>query len=170
MANRWRCGVLMTLYLSMIAISIVGLSDGKELRPSNHGLTDEAEAPETAQAMSPEMSSFFGAGSTQPLPEARNYSDPSWSSGRVGGADHVKKLLAVSSLVCGIAGIVLLVVVGFLFLRRYRNQRSTLPGNSKQLEFGSMRTNGKAIAVHTIIFFAIYAVLVLALHLHIYTG
>lgn len=45
-----------------------------------------------------------------------------------------------------------------------------LPGNSKQLEFGSMRTNGKAIGVHTLIFFAIYAILVLAVHVHIYTG
>ncbi|XP_022005570.1 uncharacterized protein LOC110904073 [Helianthus annuus] len=45
-----------------------------------------------------------------------------------------------------------------------------LPGNSKQLEFGSMRTNGKAIAVHTLIFFALYAILVLAVHIHIYTG
>ncbi|KAL7614812.1 hypothetical protein Lser_V15G07869 [Lactuca serriola] len=45
-----------------------------------------------------------------------------------------------------------------------------LPGNAKQLEFGSMRTNGKAIAVHTLIFFAIYTILVLVLHIHIYTG
>ncbi|XP_024975391.1 uncharacterized protein LOC112513381 [Cynara cardunculus var. scolymus] len=45
-----------------------------------------------------------------------------------------------------------------------------LPGNSKQLEFGSMKTNGKAIAVHTLIFFAIYAILILAVHIHIYTG
>ncbi|KAK1410029.1 hypothetical protein QVD17_36561 [Tagetes erecta] len=45
-----------------------------------------------------------------------------------------------------------------------------LPGNSKQLEFGSMRTNRKAIGVHTLIFFTIYAILVLAVHVHIYTG
>lgn len=44
------------------------------------------------------------------------------------------------------------------------------PGNNKQLEFGSMKTNGKAIAVHTLFFFAIYAILTLALHIHIYTG
>ncbi|WOH04997.1 hypothetical protein DCAR_0624409 [Daucus carota subsp. sativus] len=44
------------------------------------------------------------------------------------------------------------------------------PGNSKQLEFGSMKTNGKSIAVHTLIFFVLYAIFVLALHIHIYTG
>ncbi|KAK3036433.1 hypothetical protein RJ639_030032 [Escallonia herrerae] len=45
-----------------------------------------------------------------------------------------------------------------------------LPGNSRQVEFGSMKTNGKAIAVHTLIFFALYAILILAVHIHIYTG
>ncbi|CAA2954039.1 uncharacterized protein LOC111367048 [Olea europaea subsp. europaea] len=45
-----------------------------------------------------------------------------------------------------------------------------LPGNNRQLEFGSMKTNGKAIAVHTLIFFALYAILILAVHVHIYTG
>ncbi|KAL8538450.1 hypothetical protein ACS0TY_000450 [Phlomoides rotata] len=44
------------------------------------------------------------------------------------------------------------------------------PGNTRQVEFGSMKTNGKAIAVHTLIFFAFYAIFILALHVHIYTG
>ncbi|XWS43996.1 hypothetical protein CRYUN_Cryun15aG0007200 [Craigia yunnanensis] len=60
-------------------------------------------------------------------------------------------------------GVVLFVLLspGLLF---------SFPGNSKQLEFGSMKTNGKAIAIHTLLFFAIYAVLIMAVHLHIYTG
>ncbi|PON61290.1 hypothetical protein TorRG33x02_089150 [Trema orientale] len=45
-----------------------------------------------------------------------------------------------------------------------------LPGHSRPMEFGSMKTNGKAIAVHTLIFFALYAILILAVHVHIYTG
>ncbi|KAK6928538.1 Protein of unknown function DUF3339 [Dillenia turbinata] len=45
-----------------------------------------------------------------------------------------------------------------------------LPGHSRQLEFGSMKTNGKAIAVHTLIFLAIFSILILAVHVHIYTG
>ncbi|CAA0824625.1 Unknown protein [Striga hermonthica] len=44
------------------------------------------------------------------------------------------------------------------------------PGNNRQVEFGSMKTNGKAITVHTLIFFALYAVFILAVHVHIYTG
>ncbi|KAK9064715.1 hypothetical protein SSX86_016103 [Deinandra increscens subsp. villosa] len=45
-----------------------------------------------------------------------------------------------------------------------------LPGNGRQVEFGSMKTNGKAIAVHTLIFFTVYSILILAVHVHIYTG
>lgn len=62
-----------------------------------------------------------------------------------------------------IIGVVLFILLqpGLLF---------SLPGNGKQVEFGSMKTNGKAIAVHTLIFFALYAILILAVHVHIYTG
>ncbi|XP_010112378.2 uncharacterized protein LOC21394068 isoform X3 [Morus notabilis] len=45
-----------------------------------------------------------------------------------------------------------------------------LPGHSRPMEFGSMKTNGKSIAVHTLIFFTLYAILILAVHVHIYTG
>nr|GLL26729.1 hypothetical protein M569_16374 [Ipomoea trifida]GMD01250.1 hypothetical protein M569_16374 [Ipomoea batatas] len=45
-----------------------------------------------------------------------------------------------------------------------------IPGNNRPLEFGTMKTNGKAIALHTLFFFAIYAILILAVHVHIYTG
>ncbi|KAL3630838.1 hypothetical protein CASFOL_023822 [Castilleja foliolosa] len=44
------------------------------------------------------------------------------------------------------------------------------PGNNRHVDFGSLKTNGKAIAVHTLIFFTLYAILILAVHLHIYTG
>ncbi|KAL8229086.1 hypothetical protein R6Q57_013986 [Mikania cordata] len=62
-----------------------------------------------------------------------------------------------------VIGVVLFVLLqpGLLF---------QLPGNGRQIEFGSMKTNGKAIAVHTLIFFTIYAILILAVHVHIYTG
>ncbi|KAL5213071.1 hypothetical protein ABZP36_023918 [Zizania latifolia] len=45
-----------------------------------------------------------------------------------------------------------------------------LPGSHRHVDFGSFRTNGKAIFVHTLIFFAAFAILTLALHVHIYTG
>ncbi|XP_050383964.1 uncharacterized protein LOC126800613 [Argentina anserina] len=65
-------------------------------------------------------------------------------------------------------GPVLIGVVLFILLQP--GLLFSLPGNGKQVEFGSMKTNGKAIAIHTLIFFALYAILILAVHVHIYTG
>lgn len=63
------------------------------------------------------------------------------------------------------------VVIGvLLFVLLQPGLLFQLPGHSRQLEFGSMKTNGKAIAVHTLIFFVLYAILILAVHVHIYTG
>jgi hypothetical protein len=45
-----------------------------------------------------------------------------------------------------------------------------LPGNSKHVQFGSFTTNGKAIIVHTLIFFVIFTILILALGIHINIG
>ncbi|URE01649.1 hypothetical protein MUK42_18968 [Musa troglodytarum] len=33
-----------------------------------------------------------------------------------------------------------------------------------------MRTNGKAVVLHTLVFFALYSIIIVALRLHIYTG
>ncbi|CAN6464721.1 unnamed protein product [Victoria cruziana] len=45
-----------------------------------------------------------------------------------------------------------------------------IPGNNRRVEFGSFMTNGKAVLVHTIIFFGIFTILILAVGVHIYTG
>jgi hypothetical protein len=45
-----------------------------------------------------------------------------------------------------------------------------LPGNSRHIEFGSLATNGKAILIHTLLFFVIFSILILAVGVHIYTG
>ncbi|GMQ09671.1 hypothetical protein CsSME_00052957 [Camellia sinensis var. sinensis] len=45
-----------------------------------------------------------------------------------------------------------------------------IPGNSHHLEFGSLKTNGKAVIIHTLIFFGVFTILILALGIHIYTG
>ncbi|KAK9272518.1 hypothetical protein L1049_002891 [Liquidambar formosana] len=45
-----------------------------------------------------------------------------------------------------------------------------LPGHNRHVDFGNMKTNGKSIAVHTLIFFTIFAILILAVRVHIYTG
>ncbi|ONI07956.1 hypothetical protein PRUPE_5G149600 [Prunus persica] len=45
-----------------------------------------------------------------------------------------------------------------------------IPGNTRHVEFGSFTTNGKAILVHTLIFFVIFTILILAFGIHIHTG
>ncbi|KAF3323639.1 uncharacterized protein LOC144552167 [Carex rostrata] len=62
-----------------------------------------------------------------------------------------------------VVGVVLFVLLspGLLF---------ELPGTHRPMDFGSFRTNGKAIFIHTLIFFAAFTIIILALHLHINTG
>ncbi|KAL5791513.1 hypothetical protein ACOSP7_000107 [Xanthoceras sorbifolium] len=45
-----------------------------------------------------------------------------------------------------------------------------LPGNNRHVEYGSFTTNGKAILVHTLLFFAVFTILILAVGIHIYSG
>ncbi|GKV13706.1 hypothetical protein SLEP1_g24693 [Rubroshorea leprosula] len=45
-----------------------------------------------------------------------------------------------------------------------------LPGKNHRIEFGSFTTSGKAIVVHTIIFFVLFTILILAIGIHIYLG
>ncbi|KAK3002303.1 hypothetical protein RJ639_022075 [Escallonia herrerae] len=45
-----------------------------------------------------------------------------------------------------------------------------IPGNTRHVEFGSFTTNGKAVLVHTLIFFVVFTLLTLAIGIHIYTG
>ncbi|KAM7505773.1 hypothetical protein LguiB_004677 [Lonicera macranthoides] len=116
----------------LIVISIVKQSDGRELRPSEHGLTNQDTPPATGENTA-DMMSFFGgpAASKVPLPEARNMSDmSSWPNSDGGGGrrrdggregDHVSEVLLVASVACGATGVVLLIVAAFIFL--FRNQK-----------------------------------------------
>ncbi|KAL8243992.1 hypothetical protein R6Q59_010250 [Mikania micrantha] len=45
-----------------------------------------------------------------------------------------------------------------------------VPGNTRTVEFGSFCTNGKAIILHTLLFFGAFTILILATGMHIYTG
>ncbi|XP_022736846.1 uncharacterized protein LOC111289789 [Durio zibethinus] len=45
-----------------------------------------------------------------------------------------------------------------------------LPGNTRTVEFGNFQTNGKAVMIHTLLFFGLFTILILALGIHIYTG
>ncbi|KAL5577392.1 hypothetical protein UlMin_019091 [Ulmus minor] len=121
----------------LITIIIAGESDGRELRPSDHGL-DYQESPPPGEK-SPQMVTFFGGGggekegsspsSNMPMPRAMNSNDTTWwkaIGGRTGnGKDRVRQDLVVASLVCGITGVALLVVSGLLYIFKFKRQKST---------------------------------------------
>ncbi|CAA6667865.1 unnamed protein product [Spirodela intermedia] len=62
-----------------------------------------------------------------------------------------------------VVGVVLFVLLspGLLF---------TFPGNDRRVEFGSYSTNGKAVVIHTLIFFGLYTLFTLAIDIHLYAG
>eukprot|EP01018_Ginkgo_biloba_P003809 Gb_10355 [translate_table: standard] len=63
------------------------------------------------------------------------------------------------------------VIVGFvLFILFSPGLLFQLPGSNRPVEFGGFHTSGKAILVHTIIFFGVFTILLLAIGVHIYMG
>ncbi|OMP06035.1 hypothetical protein CCACVL1_01741 [Corchorus capsularis] len=114
-------------------------STARELRPSDHGLEYQSLPPTGLK--SPEMRSFFGASSsksstpsTVALPKAMNSNETEtpWWSGRHGrGSDHVKQVLLLGSLVCGVTGVALLVASAFIYIiRRRSSQYSSAPNDT----------------------------------------
>ncbi|XP_042506419.1 uncharacterized protein LOC122082739 [Macadamia integrifolia] len=45
-----------------------------------------------------------------------------------------------------------------------------LPARARVVEFGNMYTSGISILVHAIIYFCIYTILIIAFHIHIFSG
>ncbi|XP_008790760.1 uncharacterized protein LOC103707855 [Phoenix dactylifera] len=45
-----------------------------------------------------------------------------------------------------------------------------IPGKSRVVEFGNLQTSGAAILVHSIIYFGLIAIFVLAVGVHMYVG
>ncbi|XP_010551939.1 PREDICTED: uncharacterized protein LOC104822418 [Tarenaya hassleriana] len=43
-----------------------------------------------------------------------------------------------------------------------------LPGKTRVVEFGGFQTSGAAIVIHTVLFFALITISLIALHVHIY--
>ncbi|KAK7399709.1 hypothetical protein VNO78_10898 [Psophocarpus tetragonolobus] len=117
---------------------LAGNSSARELRPSDHGLTFQTLSPAGAHS-SPEMRSFFNSAKSSPtmssssdvaLPRAMDSgaaSPPAWWQPAGGhGGDGVGKALTVASVVCGVAGSVLLVASGLMYLFKYRNRKQKL--------------------------------------------
>ena len=134
MENFRRSVVVLIMYLPVAVIvifTVVGRSEGRELRPSVHGLST-AEGGEE----SPEMLSFFrgrtagpSPSASMPMPEAKNMSDASWweeVSRGVGREDRARESLVVAAAVCGGVGVAFLVVAALIFVIRRRSQKSTV--------------------------------------------
>ncbi|KAH7858548.1 hypothetical protein Vadar_025192 [Vaccinium darrowii] len=45
-----------------------------------------------------------------------------------------------------------------------------IPGKTRVVEFGNMQTSGTSILVHTIIYFGLITIFLIAIGVHIYTG
>ncbi|XP_076916317.1 uncharacterized protein LOC143575975 [Bidens hawaiensis] len=45
-----------------------------------------------------------------------------------------------------------------------------IPGRNRVVEFGNMQTSGFSILVHTVIYFALVTIFLIAIGVHIYTG
>ena len=126
-------------------------SESHELRPSDHGLEYQTNTPsssDSGKSPPPEMMSFFGNSSSTSsdvaMPKALNSNsnssssssspddDTSWwnNAGRGGGGknkDHVRDVLLVGSIACGLTGVVLLVASALLYVFKFRKQRSPPP-------------------------------------------
>uniref|UniRef100_A0A6N2NAP6 Uncharacterized protein n=1 Tax=Salix viminalis TaxID=40686 RepID=A0A6N2NAP6_SALVM len=123
--------------IMIIIMIIINTQDSKarELRPSDHGLGFQSMPP-TAVKFPPDMKQFFGASSAATstsssgvaLPKAMNSNDTSWwrtAGAGGGGGDHVRHVLLVASLVCGVTGLGLLVTSALIFyFMRHKNQSS----------------------------------------------
>ncbi|OIV95995.1 hypothetical protein TanjilG_27099 [Lupinus angustifolius] len=111
-------------------IILAGESTGRDIRPSDHGFHFQNSS---AAANSP-MEMFFNSTSTNnmPLPNPVNSTDymPPLSWRRItggGGGKHWGGVLMVISLVCGITGVIILLVTAFVyFFNRKRNNKPTL--------------------------------------------
>ncbi|CAJ1938374.1 unnamed protein product [Sphenostylis stenocarpa] len=114
---------------------VVVAGASRELRPSEHGLTFQTLSPAGAHS-SPEMRSFFNSANASPtmssssdvaLPRAMDSGDASppawWQPAGGHGGDGVGKALTVASLVCGVAGAVLLVASGLIYMFKHRSKK-----------------------------------------------
>nr|XP_043626697.1 uncharacterized protein LOC122598162 [Erigeron canadensis] len=45
-----------------------------------------------------------------------------------------------------------------------------IPGRNRVVEFGNMQTSGLSILVHTIIYFGLVTIFLIAIGVHVYTG
>ncbi|XP_050287957.1 uncharacterized protein LOC126726671 [Quercus robur] len=144
--------VMIAIYGPLILMTLTMMnadhSESHELRPSDHGLEFQTNTPSSSDSEKsppPEMMSFFGNSSSTSsdvaMPKALNSNsssssaagdddDTSWwgnNAGRGKSKDHVRDVLLVGSVACGLTGVVLLVISALLYIFKFRKQRSPSP-------------------------------------------
>ncbi|KAL8474568.1 hypothetical protein ACS0TY_030430 [Phlomoides rotata] len=63
------------------------------------------------------------------------------------------------------------IIIGFLlFVLLSPGVLFQVPGSTRHIEFGSFTTNGKAVMIHTLLFFVVFTILIMALRIQIYAG
>ena len=122
------CATAVLIFLFILSVQ----SAGRDLRPSDHGLTYQNTSTVTE---SPDATSFFeGTKSKVPLPEAKNLTDVTWrrsDGARSGsGGGRVNTAWLVASLVCGVTGIALLSVAAFVFIFRFQMESKQSPSSN----------------------------------------
>ncbi|KAK9740372.1 hypothetical protein RND81_03G030400 [Saponaria officinalis] len=75
---------------------------------------------------------------------------------------------AAANLLIGDWGSVVIAVVLFVLLQP--GLLFQIPGRGRVIEFGNMHTSGASILVHTIIYFGLITILLIAVGVHIYAG
>ncbi|KAB2089917.1 hypothetical protein ERO13_A03G081000v2 [Gossypium hirsutum] len=114
-------------------------STARELRPSDHGLGYQSQP--TVGLNSSDTMSFFGATSnscssstpsTMAFPKATTSNDTSWwdAGGNRRGSDHVRQVLLLGSLVCGVTGLALLAASALVYCIKIRSSPSTHSTNN----------------------------------------
>ncbi|KAJ4977087.1 hypothetical protein NE237_002193 [Protea cynaroides] len=130
-------------FFAMAIILMLSKAESRYMRPSDHGLMYQNNP---TGMKSPEMKSFFGEPSTEP--EGRNSSKPWWKNTGAPGTfmrredrrkDRVREVILISSFVCGIVGVALMVAVAFIYFYHRRRSLSQLQSSS----------SCKEIVVHT---------------------
>ncbi|VFQ71446.1 unnamed protein product [Cuscuta campestris] len=137
MENHFSKYSVLVLVLLLISQNILNqTADGRDLRPSEHGLADQestSKSPGAGNSSSSGMLAFFGVSpASVELPAGRNFT-ASWMSAGASGRsitrdgkteDPIREGLFVGSLVCGLAGVVLVAVsAALLLIVRFRKQR-----------------------------------------------
>ncbi|KAL5097679.1 hypothetical protein RYX36_002006 [Vicia faba] len=125
----------------IIIVSLAGSSTGRDLRPSDHGLDYQSSPPVNSP---PDMKSFFNSNnSSSSYASPWNLTDsvpPALPRTTGNGRGRLRKALVMASLVCGITGVILLVVSVLLF-RFWHQRRNSEQNDSFRLDDDNFNFN-----------------------------